>query len=140
MDLKTTQSLLREILEKSGSSNFWHCIEKLKKERVNPMREKRRKFTDEELAKKWAEQQDDVGMCLCGICENESKPLQMKMMTNGKPKFINVAMDHKDPNRLDFNAWDNLQLAHDIPCNREKAAKSMLQQSKERGKTFRELA
>src|SRR3972149_10086918 len=47
-----------------------------------------------------------------------------------------VEIDHKDPNRTEFNAWPNLQLTHK-KCNREKAAKSILEQSKTSGKLMK---
>ena len=49
-----------------------------------------------------------------------------------------VEIDHRDPNRNDFNSEGNLQLTHK-KCNRAKSAKSILRLSKESGRTIHEL-
>lgn len=46
--------------------------------------------------------------------------------------------DHKDPNRQDFNARSNWQLLC-RPCHAEKAAKSVMEQTKFYGRTAKEI-
>jgi hypothetical protein len=49
-----------------------------------------------------------------------------------------IEIDHRDPNRKDFNSDRNLQLTHK-ECNRKKSSKSLYELSKETGKTIREI-
>jgi hypothetical protein len=66
-----------------------------------------------------------------GICPYCYQPLFVPARKNH--------IDHRDPEAtLTFNRPSNLQLLHPR-CNEEKSSKSLIQQSKESGKTMKEL-
>lgn len=117
---------LKSIRERYGYSEFDHAIKRINRERLQVEgREKRVKFPKSMYAKLYKFQ---FGMC--SICE-------LPMVKLGSYRGLEI--DHRDPNRQDgFNDWDNLGLAHE-KCNREKSSKSMLQMSKESGKTVTEM-
>jgi 5-methylcytosine-specific restriction endonuclease McrA len=76
-------------------------------------REKRKRVSHAKMVKMFFQQH---GKCaLCG----DQLPTDFK----------GVEVDHVDPNREDFNAPGNLQLACS-GCNREKGAKSIMEQAK----------
>ena len=106
-----------------GSSAFRAALEKIGRRRLNGReRERRKKFPWSKYRKLYVLQK--------GIC-----PLCDEVMPFLKGK---IEIDHRDPNRKDFNNDHNLQLTH-IMCNRTKSSKSLYRQSKATGKTIKEM-
>lgn len=92
------------------------------KQRVNPERDKRKKFPPSLYQRLYNEQGGD-----CSIC---GKRLEIPARKN--------EIDHINPNESNFNGHFNLQLVH-RHCNRNKSSKDMIQQSKQYGKPISEL-
>lgn len=122
MTLPETKQALREIRERAGYGNFDRAVMALNRERVNPQRDKRQKFPPRKYQQLFDKQRG-----WCPICVER---LLVPARRN--------AIDHIDPNRQDFNHTSNLQLLHP-QCNLRKSSKSIQEQAKENGKTFREI-
>jgi len=125
MDSVECMAALEDTLTRAGTSKFWYCIKKLKARRLEVRgRTPRKRYSWYEY-KYLYEQQDGR----CGICQ-EVIPL-----IRGK-----IEMDHKNCN-LTGDAYEdrsNRQVTCQ-PCNREKGALSIAQQSKKYSKTMAEL-
>ena len=118
---------LTDLKNRYGDSIFWDGVKKLKRKKLEvENREKRKHFPLPKYQDLWAKQRG-----ICPICE-QGMEVPFKN-TSG----LNI--DHKDPNReKGFNDDDNLQLTHGR-CNRSKSSSSLIQQSKQTGKTIAEL-
>lgn len=118
---------LDDLKKKYGDSIFWDGVKKLKRKKLEvDNREKRKHFPLPKYQDLWAKQ--------CGIC-----PICEQGMDAPFKNTAGLNIDHKNPNReKGFNDDDNLQLTHG-QCNMSKSSKSLLQQSKETGKTMMEL-
>ncbi len=111
------------IRQEIGYSRFEHILKSIQRERLqNPAREKRQRFPPSMYQKLFDAQE--------GFCNECGEFLAVPATKN--------EIDHKDPNRQDFNHPSNLQLLH-RSCNREKGASTIQEQSKATGKTMREL-
>ncbi len=118
---------LRALRTEYGYGEFDHAIKTLNRERLQTRdRPEREQFSKSTYSRLYQVQRG-----MCSICEMPMAKLL---------KFKGLAIDHRNPNATgaDFNAWENLGLAHE-KCNAEKSAKSMLQMSKETGKTMVEM-
>jgi 5-methylcytosine-specific restriction endonuclease McrA len=119
----TLVSRLEGIKSSYGEQTFRSAIKQLNRSRLTIKdREPRKKFSWPLYRKLYQRQKGECPLC------GEVMPLIKSQ----------VVMDHKDPNRKDFNAESNLQVVHP-DCNRRKAAKSIYKQSKETNRTFAEL-
>ena len=121
-----------ELITKEGSSKFWRVIKKMARVRLGGVeREKRKHFPKSEYRRLFELQR---GKCTYPNCLRERK-------TNSRlldiPFTLNE-LDHIDSHRKDFNDKGNRQLLHK-ECNRDKAAKDMLTQSKESGETMKSI-
>lgn len=123
MGLQETKAKLEALIKDEGMSNVHFAYKAIRLKKVREDRDPRKAFTWAQLKRQAQKQR----WC-CGICGGPMSPVRGT-----------IVMDHKDPNRLDFNHPDNLQAVHDDPCNREKGAKSIPQQSKDTGKPFNQL-
>ncbi len=128
MTLKETVGALRALRTECGRGNFDEAVRMLNRERLqNYQRDARISFSKAKYQRLFDEQRG-----ICPVC-------------NGQLEFpaIRNEVDHKDPNRTDFNAHSNLQLVHGRrsrqQCNQRKGASSMLTQAKRQGKTFANL-
>ena len=117
---------LRAIRTRVGYSKFDDAVRTLNRERLEAPREQKRKAFPWSLYGKLYARQSGI----CPWCDTP-----MVLLRSQKHK---VEVDHINPNLADFNAASNLQLLH-MECNRKKSAKSLLEQSKETGKTVGEL-
>ena len=113
------------LIEKYGEKIFKDAVKTINRRRVNKNRQNRISFPWKEYVRLYKSQRG-----ICPICE---QPMIL-LKTNH-----NLAIDHIDPNREDFNAVDNRQLTHDVPCNRSKGSKGLFAQSKAYGKTITEI-
>jgi 5-methylcytosine-specific restriction endonuclease McrA len=117
----TLRDSLEALLIQNGVSKFWYEIKQMSRRRLqNPGREKRKNIPEALKRTLYAKQGGR-----CNECQEQIEYTDMKG-------------DHIDCNRQDFNARSNWQLLCG-PCNAEKAAKSVYEQSKESGKTFPEI-
>ncbi len=121
------KSLLRVKLEalrtEYGYGEFDHEIKSMGRERLqNPTREKRQHFTPSMYRKLF-----DAQLGICPECQEHLDVPADK-----------GEIDHKDPNRQDFNHPSNLQLLHKS-CNREKSAMTIQEQSKAGKGTFEKI-
>lgn len=123
MSLIDCKTEFYEWLKKHGYGNCDLVIREWRRQRVNPERDKRQRFPKSEYQRLFDSQK---GFCACGCSEHLLVPA------------IKNEIDHIDPNRQDFNHRSNLQLL--LPeHNRNKSSKSVLQQSKESGRTMQEI-
>lgn len=122
LTLEETRRGFRELAANSARSNLRFVVKEWMRERVNPEREKRIHFPKSMYQKLY----DQQG----GKCPRCPEPLLIPARKN--------EIDHRDPNRQDFNHRDNLALMHPH-CNKKKSSKSLLQQSKETGENFTDL-
>ncbi len=120
------QELVNELYKlksEYGGFHFNLALKEIRRRRLEvSKRGKRERFPWSKYRKLYNRQKG-----VCPLC-NETMP------------FIRgeIEIDHRDPNREDFNSEDNLQLTHKR-CNRAKSAKSVSTLSKESGKTIQEL-
>jgi CRISPR/Cas system Type II protein with McrA/HNH and RuvC-like nuclease domain len=119
LDLAQTESALREIRRLAGYANFDAVVKKLNRERIDPERVKRKRFPKSMYQRLYDKQQG-----VCPLCDNR---LNIPATKN--------EIDHISPGEEQFNGVANLQLTHPM-CNRKKSSKSVLQQSKESGRSF----
>lgn len=126
-DLTEDVSRLDAILLEIGEDRYWHAVEKQRRRKLsNYAREKRKtNFSLSECKKLWKKAKG-----ICSWCTN--------LMPSPEFNRTATAVDHIDPNRQDFNAWENLQLLH-RKCNEEKNSKSIAEQAKATGKNFMQI-
>src|SRR5712692_7786397 len=106
---KKLLAALEQLRASHGASAFRDAVRILNRERLHGKeREPRKKFSWSMYRKLYHLQN--------GIC-----PLCSGVMPFLKGK---VEIDHRDPNRHDFNSVQNLQLTH-RDCNRRKSSKSI---------------
>lgn len=120
MDLITR---LEELQTKYGRQLFKNAIRTMYRRKIDQLqRESRKKFSWFKYKKLYHIQR--------GICSYCDEPMFLK---KGE-----VEIDHRDPNRLDFNTDTNLQLLH-VRCNRTKSARSIPVQAKMNNATYLHL-
>lgn len=125
-DLKHDIMALQAHMDEMGSVRFWEAINKMRRWKVmNRLRDGREIFPLAEYRRLHKKQK--------GICQWCNKDMAFPY-----GKGHGLAIDHINANRQDFNDRGNLQLLHDVPCNREKSAKSVGQVAKETGKLYTE--
>jgi 5-methylcytosine-specific restriction endonuclease McrA len=114
---------LHDLKSEYGSFHLKRAIKELNRCRAEVSnREKRKRFPWPCYRKLYNRQR---GLCpLCG---------EVMPFIRGE-----IEMDHRDPNRKDFNSENNLQVMHKR-CNRVKASKSVLRLSKESGRTIKDM-
>lgn len=122
LTITETESALREIRRLAGYANFDAVVRKLNRERVNPEREKRKRFPKSLYQVLYDRQKG-----MCPLCNEH---LRVPATQN--------EVDHIDPNREDLNHKTNLQLAHP-GCNRSKSAESIYEQAKKSGRGFADI-
>lgn len=124
MDTREAIGILRNIKERGGKQVLRLAYQAVMREpKVNPDRDKRTKFPRQTYDTLYARQ---GGKCAC--------PRGEDLLT---PSWRNE-IDHKDPNRSDFNHKSNLQLL--LPqCNKEKGGQSIPEQSKRTGRMMKDL-
>lgn len=121
--VKELFTILEGLQTRYGSSAFRAVLKRMNRRRLTQhQREERKKFP-------WSKYRKFYGIQK-GVC-----PLCNEVMPFLKGK---IEIDHRDPNRKDFNNDNNLQLTHK-ECNRKKSSKSLYEASKETGKTIREI-
>ena len=120
--MKSALDRLRELRSEVGTSEFDRAVKSLMRERVSVTREKRKRFPPSMYQRLYDKQTGDCPWC------NE------RLLVPARKN----AIDHKDPNRQDFNSVQNLQLLHPN-CNSKKSAKSIHEQSKATGRTYEQL-
>lgn len=98
----------------------WNAL--ARKKVHNPHREKRKRFSWALYRKLYHVQK--------GICP---RCLQVMPLLKGR-----IEIDHRDPNRQDFNGASNLQLMH-TRCNRSKGSTSIPKQARNWSKTYVQL-
>ena len=114
---------LEELKRSYGSQAFDLAVRKLNRSRLSVHnRDPRKRFSWNVYRKRYTLQHG-----ICPICGQVMALLKSK-----------IEIDHKDPNRQDYNADTNLQVVH-TQCNQTKGAKSIYEQSKVSNKTFVEL-
>ncbi len=116
---------LRDLQAQEGYSKFFRVVKELIRERVNPEREKREKYSKSQRQKMFDRQKG-----ICPICR---EPLNIPAYSSTNE------VDHIDPHREDFGHRSNLQLVHADPCNSSKSSKSVPEQAKESGRTYTEI-
>lgn len=119
MPLTREQECFNELVElrkKYGTGNFDFAMRKMRRMRIEPGREDRKRFPWTMYKRLYQKQ---AGLCprCCGAM----------ILLRGK-----VEIDHYDPNAEDYNGEANLRLLH-TDCNREKSAKTPLQEAKATG-------
>jgi 5-methylcytosine-specific restriction endonuclease McrA len=116
--------ILEAARAKFGYYVFDHVLRSLNRQRLQTYnRPKRIHLTPRQKQRMYFDQN---GLCgICGIWMAPDSPMDA---------------DHINPNLegKDFNSRRNRQLVH-AECNRRKSSKSILEQSKETGSTFREI-
>lgn len=122
LGLRETIEALRGVRSRAGYANFDAAVKALNRERVDPTREKRKRFSKAVCQRLFDRQ---GGKCL--MCRE----------TLDIPAYQNE-VDHIDPNRADFNHPSNLRLLH-RSCNREKSSASVIDHAKRTGQTIREM-
>lgn len=122
--IKDTIAELKAIRERVGYSEYDQAVKIISRERLqNDTRDKRQtNFKWSDYTRHYKKQR--------GICSWCKQPMAL---IKGQ-----LAMDHVNPNRQDFNADDNLQVLHP-KCNGEKNSMSIAEQSKLKGTTYREI-
>ena len=106
-----------------GTSTFDHAVKSLMRQRLDaPGRPKRVHVS---LNARWEMYRRQKG--ICPLCNKEMAPDE---------KIWDV--DHIEPDSASYNGRDNTWLTHS-GCNRSKGAKSLLDLSKESGKTIQEF-
>lgn len=114
---------LEALQTKYGRHSFKNAIKTINRRKIDlGQREPRKKFPWSKYRKLY---QIQSGLCL--YC-NEAMFL----------KKGEVEIDHRDPNRKDFNADSNLQLLHQR-CNRIKSSQSIPLQAKKGNATYLDL-
>ena len=114
---------LEELQTKYGRHSFKSAIKTLNRRKIDQsQREPRKTFPWSKYKKLYYIQR--------GICSYCDEPMFLR---KGE-----VEIDHRDPNRLDFNADSNLQLLHK-KCNRMKSSRSVPSEAKTQGKTYLHL-
>jgi len=115
--------ILERLRNEYGSSIFERALKEIHRHRIYILeREKRKRFPWSTYVKLYTQQK---GICL--YCQKDM------MLLKGE-----VEVDHRDPNRKDFNTLSNLQLLH-RRCNRQKGSSSIPRQAKQQHKTYVEL-
>jgi len=122
--LKDTISKLKAIRSEVGYSEYDQAVKIIARERLqNDSRDKRKtNFKWSDYVRHYKRQK--------GICPWCKQPMAL---IKGQ-----LAMDHIDPNRQDFNDDSNLQVNHPR-CNRSKGSMSVADQAKRNGTTYREI-
>jgi hypothetical protein len=116
---------LETLRMKYGYFVWDYAVKKINRKRLqNYDRDKRERFPARMYQRLFDKQHGACGICLL--------PLDVPAKSRGN------VIDHKDPNEANFNKFPNLQLVHK-KCNDEKAAKSMVEQSKHTGRTIADL-
>lgn len=122
--IKDTIAELKAIRERVGYSEYDQAVKIISRERLqNSDRDKRKPIPWSVIQRHYKKQR--------GICPWCNKPMVLIRSE--------LEGDHVDPNRQDFNADDNIQVLHKLPCNREKSSMSVADQAKAKGKTYYEL-
>ena len=117
----TCEDELRAIREQHGYGEFDRCVKKMMRERLqNPGREKRKPIPESIKRKLYVKQDGRCAEC------------------NERFDYKNLEGDHRDPNRQDFNNPKQWQLLCK-PCNLEKGAKSVMEQTKFYSRTAKEI-
>lgn len=122
LSLAETESALREIRRLAGYANFDAIVKKLNRERVNPEREKRKRFPKSTYQRLFDKQR--------GICPDCDKPLDIPAVRNH--------IDHISPEEENFNGSSNLRLIHP-GCNLRKGARSVYDHAKRTGRSFEQI-
>ena len=122
LDQTETISILRHIRKLAGYAKFDHAVKVLNRERVNPDREKRKRFPKSTYQRLFDKQR--------GICPDCDKPLDIPATRNH--------IDHISPEEEDFNNDRNIRLVHDS-CNLRKGARSVYDHAKRTGRSFEQI-
>ena len=107
-----------------GRSNVDMAIRTFLRMRIDPGREKRKRFSFPRDYKTPYQRQRGI----CPICK-----LPMPYVREA------LAMDHIDPHAADFNGKANLRVTHD-GCNSEKSSDNVLQHSRRSGRMMDEFS
>jgi hypothetical protein len=123
MKQETVEKLLSEIRTTVGDIQFWRAIAQMKKEKVNPMREKKVLFPWRTIVQAYNRQNG-----VCPLCRQDM------VLKRGQ-----IEGDHINPNLEDaLNAPTNCQAVH-AKCNRSKGGMSVADQAKHYGRTMKEI-